>query len=141
MVWLHSDDPFMPSDLTAHIRHVTPMLDHEPIPDVPPLDLDNLEVLNEHGDQVALTSNDDPTKFPDWLFGEAPDEEGRIHNSTACAVILVEKSEAELDAFYFYFYSFDEGANSSQVLEPFIYLLKGEEADKGMHFGNHVGDW
>ena len=131
----------MPSDIGAHIRHTTPILDGKPLRDHPSLDLDNLEVLNKYGDQVALTSDDDPTSYPSWLLGEAPDSTGRIHNSTACSVILVERSPSELDAFYFYFYSYNEGANITQVVEPLDNLVSGKKADSGIHFGNHVGDW
>ncbi|KAF4919203.1 putative vacuolar protein sorting-associated protein TDA6 [Colletotrichum viniferum] len=143
LLWLHSDDPFKPSDLLTHVRHTTPAVDRKPISDLPSLDLDNLEILNAYGnkDHVALVSDDDPTTYPKWLYGEAPDETGRIHNSTPCVVVLVEKNERELDAFYFYFYSFNEGPNITQVLEPLDRLVKGPKAASGMHFGDHIGDW
>ena len=131
----------MPSDLFAHVQHTSPMLDRKPIPDLPALDLDNLETLNRFGDQVALTSNDDPLTIPDWLVGETPDKAGQVHNSTPCVVVLVEKNEADLDAFYFYFYSYNEGPNITQVLEPLNRLVSGEKAESGIHFGTHVGDW
>ncbi|KAJ0342244.1 hypothetical protein KNSL1_010778 [Colletotrichum chrysophilum] len=143
LLWLHSDDPFKPSDLLTHVRHTTPAVDRKPITGLPSLDLDNLEILNEYGnkDHVALVSDDDPTTYPKWLYGEAPDETGRIHNSTPCVVVIVEKNERELDAFYFYFYSFNEGPNITQVLEPLDRLVKGPKAASGMHFGDHIGDW
>ncbi|TEA20917.1 putative vacuolar protein sorting-associated protein TDA6 [Colletotrichum sidae] len=141
MVWLHSEDQFMPSDLLAHVRHTTPNVDGKPIADLPALHLDNLELLNAYGDEVALTSNDDPLTYPAWIKGEMPDETGTIRNSTPCVVVLVEKSERDLDAFYFYFYSFNEGPNITQVLEPLDRLVKGPKAASGLHFGDHVGDW
>nr|XP_036575296.1 vacuolar protein sorting-associated protein 62 [Colletotrichum truncatum]KAF6781849.1 vacuolar protein sorting-associated protein 62 [Colletotrichum truncatum] len=141
LVWLHSEDSYKPSDLLTHIRHTTPVLDGQPIHDLPPLDLDNLEILNKYGEDVALASNDDPTTYPPWFHGEAPDEDGRIHNATPCVVILVEKSKRDMDAFYFYFYSFNEGPNITQVLEPLNRLVKGGKVASGMHFGDHVGDW
>lgn len=131
----------MPSDLLTHIQHTSPALDGKPIPDISTLDLDNLETLNKFGDEVALTSNDDPLSYPEWIHGETPDADGRINNATPCVVVLVEKGERDLDAFYFYFYSFNEGMNISQVLEPFNRMVKGEKAQSGMHFGDHVGDW
>ncbi|KAK1546280.1 vacuolar protein sorting-associated protein 62 [Colletotrichum paranaense] len=141
IIWLHSDDPYMPSDLLTHIQHTFPALDGKPIPDIPNLDLDNLETLNKFGDEVALTSNDDPLSYPEWIHGTTPDADGRINNATPCVVVLVEKGERDLDAFYFYFYSFNEGMNISQVLEPFNRMVKGEKVQSGMHFGDHVGDW
>lgn len=132
----------MPSDIPTHIQQSSAWLDHKALPDLPKLDMDNLEILNEFGDEVALTSNDDPTEFPPLILGERPDESGRTRNSTPCVVILVEKSETVLDAFYFYFYSYDQGPNITQVLEPLDSIIGGDEAyDRSLHYGNHVGDW
>lgn len=139
LVWLHSQDPFKPSDLLKHVQNTTPLLGSEPLSGVPKLNLDNLATLNEFGDQVFLTSNDDPTTLPPWLFGEAPDPEGQIHNAVPCVVILVEKNAYDVDAFFFYFYSYDRGANITQVVRPLDKLLDNTQG--GMHFGDHVGDW
>ncbi|KAF5017089.1 hypothetical protein F66182_11036 [Fusarium sp. NRRL 66182] len=117
------------------------MLDGQPISSPPTIDLNNLAALNDYGDEhVALTSTEDPLTYPPWILGEGPDESGRIHNSTPCAVILVEKSAVDIDAFYFYFYSFNEGPNITQVLEPINRFVAGDSLSSGMHFGNHVGD-
>lgn len=81
------------------------------------------------------------------MQGSAPDAStGRLgDNATACAVILVDREDGvageDLDAFFFYFYSYDQGPNITQVMEPLDQLVKGPKADTGMHFGNHVGDW
>jgi hypothetical protein len=141
MLWLHSEDPFKPSDFLQHVRHTTPLLDRKPIPDLPQLDLDNLELLNKYGEQVALTSNDDITKEPEWLFGESPDASGKIHDSIPCCVIAVEKSPRDVDVFYFYFYSYDRGANITQVLEPINGIFDLDDERRKLHFGDHVGDW
>ncbi|KAH7010438.1 vacuolar protein sorting-associated protein 62 [Ilyonectria destructans] len=141
MLWLHSQDPYKPSDLLTHIRHTTPMRDGKPIQDLPELDLDNLEIVNQFGPHIPLTSNDDPTTYPAWLFGEAPDAAGKIHNSTPSCVIVVERGPLDLDAFYFYFYSYNEGPNVTQVLEPLNHLVDNEKIEAGMNFGDHVGDW
>ncbi|RGP70967.1 aat family amino acid transporter [Fusarium sporotrichioides] len=142
LVWLHSQDRFMPSDLAAHISNTIPKLDGQPISGPSSLELENLGDLNGYGgEEVALTSKEDPMTYPSWILGEAPDAQGRIHNSVPCAVILVEKSDIDVDAFYFYFYSFNEGPNITQVLEPINHLVGGENLSSGMHFGNHVGDW
>ncbi|KAH6962432.1 hypothetical protein BKA56DRAFT_560182 [Ilyonectria sp. MPI-CAGE-AT-0026] len=143
LVWLHSDDPFRPSDMLEHIHHTTPIINQKPVPGLPELDLDNLALLNDidvgAGQVAALTSNDDITDLPAWLFGETPDESGRISNATPCVVIAVERGPRDVDVFFFYFYSYDRGANISQVLPP-LNSLAGGMAD-GMHYGNHVGDW
>ncbi|KHN96685.1 vacuolar protein sorting-associated protein 62 [Metarhizium album ARSEF 1941] len=140
LIWLHSEDPFRPADLLQHIRHTTPTVNQVPVSGLPHLHLNNLALLNNvSSGQVALTSNDDVTALPDWLFGEPPDASGRIVNATPCVVILVEQSPRDVDAFFFYFYSYDRGANITQVLEPLNRLI--EDTEHGMHFGDHVGDW
>jgi len=139
IIWLHSDDPFMPSDILSHVLHTTPYKKFQPVPDVPDLDLDNLSSLNDYGKQIFLTSIENVTSHPAWLRGETPDATGALHNSTACAVVLINKSDSILDAFYFYFYSYDEGADITQVLPPLNRLLPNSKP--GDHYGNHVGDW
>lgn len=138
---LHSEDPFRPSDILEHIRHTRPQLDFEPISVLPSLDLDNLEILNKHGEEVVLTSNDDVSKLPQWILGELPDSLGKIQSSTPCCVITVEKTPRDVDVFYFYFYSYNRGPNISQVLEPLDSLFDMNETQKKMHYGDHVGDW
>lgn len=119
------------------------MVNLEPIAGLPQLDLDNLDLLNEklNSGSVALTSNDDIRQLPTWLFGETPDELGALQNATACVVILVEskKHSSVTDAFYFYFYSYDQGPNITQVLHPLDGLLT--DTEHGRHYGDHVGDW
>ncbi|KAM5361421.1 hypothetical protein ACJZ2D_013111 [Fusarium nematophilum] len=118
------------------------MANQSPVLGLPELDLDNLALLNDVNvgaeQVVALTSNDDVTALPAWLFGETPDEAGRISNATPCVVIVVERGPHDVDAFFFCFYSYDRGANISQVPEPLNSLALGM-AD-GMHYGNHVGE-
>ncbi|KAL6252693.1 hypothetical protein RBB50_000412 [Rhinocladiella similis] len=139
IIWLHSEDSLMPSDILGHVLHTTPYDGFKPVPDSPALSLDNLSTLNKSGKDMFLTAIENVTSMPDWLLGETPDAKGTLHNSTACAVVLVEKDSSITDAFYFYFYSFDEGADITQVVPPLNKILP--DAKPGDHFGNHVGDW
>lgn len=121
------------------------MANGKPVDGLPELDLDNLALLNDRGldgEPVALTAIDEVTQLPAWFLGEAPDETGRLHNATACVVVLVESEgdPGDLAAFYFYFYSYNRGANITQVLEPLKGMLE-EDLEPGMNFGDHVGDW
>lgn len=126
--------------MLEHIRHTTPAVNYSLVADLPELNLDNLALLNNiSSERVALTSNDDVTTLPAWFYGHSPDEAGRIANATPCVVILVERSARDVDAFFFYFYSYDRGANITQVVEPLDRLI--EDTEHGMHFGDHVGDW
>lgn len=147
LIWLHSEDPFRPSDLLQHLRHTTPMVNGRPVNGLPKLDLDNLALLDDReldGGPVALTADEDVTdsELPAWLLGQTPDESGTLHNATACVVILVdsEGDSSELTAFYFYFYSYNRGATITRVLEPLRSMIEGD-IEPGMFFGDHVGDW
>ncbi|KAI7780542.1 hypothetical protein LA080_015943 [Diaporthe eres] len=139
------EDPFRPSDLLQHVRHTAPTVNGEPLDGLPELGLDNLALLNNKGldgSPIALTAIDEVTELPSWFLGETPDESGRLHNATACVVILVESDgvSGDLAAFYFYFYSYNRGPNITQVLEPIKSMLE-EDIEPGMNFGDHVGDW
>ncbi|OAP55667.1 hypothetical protein AYL99_09819 [Fonsecaea erecta] len=147
IVWLHSDDPYMPSDILTHVSHTVPRIGLEAIVDTLPLpNLENLSLLNRlgasHGTDVFLTAVGDVSTFPDWVLGETPDATGALHNSTACAVVVVEKQTPAavwVDAFYFYFYSWNEGADIRQVVPPLNKLFP--DSKPGDHYGNHLGDW
>ena len=148
LIWLHSDDPYLPSDLATHLLHTSPRINFDHITDpLPLLDLDNLSLLNKYGNkgtEVFLTAVEDISTFPDWVLGETPDDDGALHNSTACAVVAVEhriptQTDTVLDVFYFYFYSWNEGADITQVVPPLDQLFP--DSKPGDHFGNHVGDW
>ena len=75
--------------------------------------------------EVFLASLDDFDKDPKWLLGHLP-EYGTGYNSKAPAIlIVVDKGNGWVDAFWFFFYPFNHG--------PFI-MGHGP-------WGNHVGDW
>ena len=107
----------------------------------------------EHGRHVYLTSNDNVEDRPDWLAGEKniPDEfdydyaqgddddgrrinavnlskkgsSGRGGRSGAPAVLIaVNKGKGIVDAFWFFFYSYNLGNKVFNI-----------------RWGNHVGDW
>ncbi|KAJ5118922.1 hypothetical protein N7526_010559 [Penicillium atrosanguineum] len=128
LVWLHSQDPYRPSDLQAQLDHTTPEVNWTAIKTVPsPLTLNNLDQLNNMGNtSVYLTSHGGiaATPEPAWFRGITPDSDGRTGNGTGCAIVVVDHGRGEVDAFYFYFYAYNKG---DKVL--------------GMEFGDHMGDW
>jgi hypothetical protein len=71
-----------------------------------------------------LTSTIDITKDPSYLFGVKPDASGRTENAISCAIIVNDRGAGFLDAFYMYFYAYNQG---NTVL--------------GNELGDHVGDW
>ena len=151
LVYLFSGEQFWPCDIADHLNHVTPNLNYTPILSrTNNLNLTNLDVLNEYDDGrfVYLKSDDNVEERPDWLGGQKnipnqPEEQPRSHHphgkpsdariqeppivgrSSAPAVLVtVNKGHGIVDAFWFYFYSYNLG---NKVLN--------------IRFGNHIGDW
>ncbi|KAE9961246.1 hypothetical protein EG328_004402 [Venturia inaequalis] len=128
LVYLHTQEPYMPSDIGAQVTNSKPKLEFADIPNVPsPLNLDNLDVLNNFGNKgvnIYLTSNDDITKNPPWIKGVKPNANGKTEGAKSCAVIVVDKGNGMVDAFYMYYFAFNYGG---------IVL--------GKNVGNHIGDW
>lgn len=151
LVYLFSGEHFWPCDIAEHLDHVTPNLNYTPILSrTNNLNLTNLDDLNEYdnGRFVYLKSDDNVEERPDWLGGQKnipdePEDSFRAHHphgrplqttnqdppqggrSSAPAVLItVNKGHGIVDAFWFYFYSYNLG---NVVLN--------------IRFGNHVGDW
>ncbi|KAI5293860.1 Vacuolar protein sorting-associated protein 62 [Ascosphaera acerosa] len=151
-VYLHSGEQYWPGDIAEHVAHTTPYLNYTPVPlDYQDLDLTTLAELNQwqKGQFVFLTSNDSIADHPDWLEGRhnipepmADADEGESalpaqgkgqqrlrhgqpgRSSAPVVLVVVDKGAGVVDAFWFYFYSFNLG---NVVLR--------------IRFGNHVGDW
>ena len=148
LVHLYSGEEYWPCDMGEHLHHVTPELNFTPVqagwqhPG-----LDNLSDLNrwEYGRHIFLTSNDNVENHPEWLMGEknipvAPTaSEWQVENNSPpqaakhkvqggrsdapAVLVVVNKGNGVVDAFWFFFYSFNLG---NMVI---------------LRFGNHVGDW
>lgn len=120
MVYIHSEDPYKPSDIATQLVNTKPEVDFKVVGDQL-LTLDNLSSLNNLGGKnVYLTSNVKPTQNPEYFLGVLPDNDGRTDGAVSCAIIVNDHGDGTVDAFYFYFYAFDHGA---------------------LNIGNHVGDW
>ncbi|KAK6831640.1 hypothetical protein RU639_002870 [Aspergillus parasiticus] len=128
MVWLHSEEAYMPSDIGEQLVHTTPMVNWKPIEKAPSATtLDTLDQLNNLGNtSVYLTSKEgiDADPQPSWFGGVKPDQDGRTQDAISSTIILRDHGDGTLDAFYFYFYAYNQG---NTVL--------------GMEFGDHIGDW
>jgi hypothetical protein len=147
LVHLYSGEKYWPCDIGEHLYHTTPELNYTPVQaSLQHPRLDNLNELNrwEYGRHMFLTSNDNVEDHPEWLLGEknipaAPPSRPGSHRgfssraaiqgiqggrSDAPAIlVVVNKGHGIVDAFWFFFYSFNLGN---------VVILR---------FGNHVGDW
>jgi Vacuolar protein sorting-associated protein 62 len=147
LVHLYSGERYWPCDMGDHLSHTTPELNYTPVrTSLQHPRLENLNDLNrwDYGRHMFLTSNDNVEDHPEWLLGEkniptAPPSNPKSHRdypsraaiqgieggrSDAPAVlVVVNKGHGIVDAFWFFFYSFNLGN---------VVILR---------FGNHVGDW
>jgi hypothetical protein len=49
------------------------------------------------------------TQTPDWIKGTKPDATGKTNGATTAAVIVNDKGNGNVDAFYMYFYAYNWG--------------------------------
>ncbi|KAH8712234.1 hypothetical protein GQ44DRAFT_762697 [Phaeosphaeriaceae sp. PMI808] len=129
LVHLFSKDPYRPSSLAAQIVNTHPEIDFKGVTiSKSPLTIDNIDQLNavgtNGGRDVYLTSNNDITTNPKWLEGIQVDSNGGTGDEKTGVIVVVDKGEGIVDAFYFYFFAFNWGG---------IVL--------GKQLGDHVGDW
>lgn len=130
-MYLDQKDAYFPGDLQAQITNTHPTINDTAVKSgVPsPLTLDNLDQLNNlpngaDGTQVYLASNANFAKAPTYLNGTKPDASGKTEGAKSCAVIVHDKGNGTVDAFYMYFYAYNQG---DTVL--------------GQELGDHIGDW
>lgn len=154
LVYLYSGEQFWPCDIAEHLFHVTPELNYTPVQGrLQYSNLTNLNDLNEfeRGRHVYLTSDDNVEDRPDWLGGSknipneydedqetilsgrnaaqlkskikrSPNHGGR--SDAPAVLITVNKGDGIVDAFWFFFYSYNLG--------NIVFNIR---------FGNHIGDW
>ena len=128
LVYMDEQEEWFPSDITAQLTnsHITDA-SYNTITNAPsPLTLSNLNTIPNQS-STFITSNEGITALPPWFHGVRPTPDRRTPSATASTIILVQKPNSILDAFYFYFYAYNAG-NAPFNIPNFT-------------FGNHVGDW
>lgn len=125
IVYLHSHDPYLPSDIGAQLVNTEPRVNFTVVDDAPsPLTLKNLADLNSlGGEDVYLTSKIKPDDKLEYLRGVLPNGDGKTEDAVSSAIIVNDYEDGTVDAFYFYFTAFDYGGD---------YV--------GHNIGNHVGE-
>uniref|UniRef100_A0A060SXM1 ARAD1A05192p n=1 Tax=Blastobotrys adeninivorans TaxID=409370 RepID=A0A060SXM1_BLAAD len=129
LVYLYSEERYLPYGIDDFVSRFEIQDDDGTV--VSPnrtLGIEDLEnFANYSVESLYLTALQDFDSDPDWITGRrnVPDiETGRISRAPATCIV-VEKDNGIVDAFWFYFYSFNLG--------PFVM--------GGGPYGNHVGDW
>ena len=105
-MYLDSSEQYFPSDFQAQLANTVPKVNFNAVSAPTPLDLNN---LNQLGGDVYLTSKDDITKNPQWIKGVRPDGNGKTNGAITAAVIVNDKGNGNVDAFYMYFYAYNWG--------------------------------
>jgi hypothetical protein len=133
LVHLDQNELYLPSDIQNQLNNTYSALNFTATPNAPsPLLLSDLEQLNPLGNctqfgscQIYLTSKDNVTINPPWLYGVLPDPVTfETIGARSCAIIVNDHGNGIVDAFYMYFYAFNLG-----------------ETVLGQVLGDHVGDW
>lgn len=128
-VHLYLEERYMPCDVRDFVKHFHAEYGDGTIVDDTEYGALNISMLSSLPNQkdIFLTANEDFDSNPDWITGvenQPSIADGKIKKAPA-TLIVVDKGNGWVDAFWFYFYSFNLG--------PFV-LGNGP-------FGNHVGDW
>jgi len=130
LVMLDEKEEYYPYDIGEFLRHTQVRDDNGTLVVAPGtiVSLDNLDQVNgldpNGGYNHFLTSIDVMTKVPAWCLGVKPDESGKTSWVHSATVILNDKGNGVLDAFYFYFFAWHHGKT-----------LNGHD------IGIHVGGW
>lgn len=131
VVHLYAEERYLPYSIEEYVSHfyLTDSTGRN-ITDKLSLSLPDLTHLQNKSklptNDIFMTALTDFTSDPEWLTGKQNIPEiasGRLQNAPA-VLIVVDKGEF-VDAFWFYFYSFNLG--------PFVM--------GGGPYGNHIGDW
>lgn len=128
-VHLYSEERYFPYDIKKFVEHFTAKYGNGTVVEGTEnrqLNISMLEHLPKKAN-IYLTANEDFDLDPEWITGLKNKpllRNGEIKDAPA-TLIVVDKGNGWVDAFWFYFYSFNLG--------PFV-MGSGP-------YGNHVGDW
>lgn len=114
--YLHSQESFQPADIANHLTHLQPEIDRSATASSV-----TFGTIGSLSSSTYLTSLDDVDDRPSWLSGVKPDSTGAT--SSPATIIAVEKSGGIVDAFYFYFYSYDHATVSSLLCPMYVLFL------------------
>ena len=105
---LYSGESWWPGDVAEHVTHMIPEVDFDAV--APSVTLLNISSL---ASDVFLTSKDDVTTQPSWITNAVATPDSTGLSTAPATIVLVNKPGDILDAFFFYFYSFNHGGKAS----------------------------
>ncbi|CCC70142.1 hypothetical protein NCAS_0E00720 [Naumovozyma castellii] len=132
LIHLYSEERYWPSDIKDYVTHFhleddsrTTFLKNLTLANLPRQWPKNESVTLQPNSSSFMTSNTDFAKDPKWVLGEQPEYGTGLIKSAPAVLIIVDKGNGWVDAYWFYFYPFNWG--------PYI-MGYGP-------WGNHMGDW
>lgn len=102
--YLHSKEQYWPSDIAAHLPRVVPEINFTSVGGPP-----TLQTLSTYGSNVYLTALDDVLHHDSPFFTSVVGKPVDGASAAPATIIVVEKPGGIVDAFYFFFYSWNEG--------------------------------
>ena len=102
--YLHSSEQYWPSDIAAHLPKVIPQVNFKPVGGTP-----TLQTLSTLGNNVYLASVLDILIHGDPFFTSVVGKPVDEASAAPATIIVVNKPGGIVDAFYFYFYSWNQG--------------------------------
>lgn len=141
LVHLYSEERYWPSDITDYVKHFHLRDSNDELVELKDgeVNLTCLSSLREQyeyafknsssktirSEDLYMTSNEDFSRNPSWLIGSQPEYGTGLLKDAPAILLIVDKGNGWVDAFWFYFYPFNWG--------PYI-MGYGP-------WGNHLGDW
>ncbi|KAH3682660.1 hypothetical protein WICPIJ_006374 [Wickerhamomyces pijperi] len=126
LVYLYTEETYLPYDISKYISHFV-LKDEFNNTVTEDFTIDKMaQFTGKNSSKLLLTTLED-TNDPEWLTGESniPNlSTGKIKDAPA-VLVVVDKGNGWVDAYWFYFYSFNLG--------PFVMGVGP--------YGNHFGDW
>lgn len=112
LLHLAAKEKFGLSDVAVHLSHVVPQVNYSSV--ASSVTLQTLSPAT-FGDNVYLTSKDDVTDDPkaDWLRSDYGKPDANGLSGAPATIVLVNKPNGVLDAFFFTFFSFNDGGKVS----------------------------
>jgi len=103
--YLHSSEQYWPSDIRLHLPKVIPQINFTSVGGTP-----TLQTLSTLSNAVSLTTTEDVLAHNSDFFTSTYGKPGGAGASGAPAtIVVVEKPGGIVDAFYFYFFSWNYG--------------------------------
>lgn len=102
-IYLHSQEAYFPADLATHVANTIPYTNFTATNYADNLNNLGLGAINSYDTYLTVGSDKVINDKPQFLYGQKPDASGKTEQ---LPIIVVDKGNGLVDAFYFTFYSY-----------------------------------